>query len=211
VPPRASSTRSRNAKAPTRLMRWPRRREAGWRWSIGTRRCGGRIAPRLPPLGGARRTTRGRPGPRASGAGPSRCAAGHGHGRPTRPAAKFEQPDHRPSRAADRAGKGGLDRLRVPQDPPRPWLPLPTPRCRRLPLREHLRDLRQLRARPRTPTVLRDQLADIRQLRADAQQPGWTGEVQRTAASSTRWKPTATGWKTDLLQQLHLDKITIAG
>jgi hypothetical protein len=55
-------------------------------------------------------------------------------------------------RPADRAPQDRLDRLGVPENLCRPWLLLPAP-CRRcLPLRQHLRNLRQLRPRPRTPT-----------------------------------------------------------
>jgi integrase len=52
-----------------------------------------------------------------------------------------------PGRAADRAGQDRMARLRDAQDPPRPRLLLTRPGRGSLPLRQHLRELRQLRPR----------------------------------------------------------------
>src|SRR5262249_27035120 len=55
---------------------------------------------------------------------------------------------HRPGRPAHHPRAGGMAARRDAQDPGRAWLLLPPARRRCLPLRQHLRAVRQLRRRP---------------------------------------------------------------
>jgi hypothetical protein len=56
---------------------------------------------------------------------------------------------------------------------------------RTCPLRQHLRDLRQLRHRPRIHHAISNQLTDVQNLHADAQTRGWDSEAARVADSLT--------------------------
>ena len=86
------------------------------------------------------------------------------------------------SRPTGRPGPGRLAARRDAQDPRRARLLLPPPRRRRLPLRQHLRALRQLpRPAPSSYPQLQDQLADAHALRDDAEARGWDSEVARHA------------------------------